>query len=117
MEGNIHQPANTGERASRTTLEVGQPFSDTDLEGAVKGMQDLLERKGVFGSTVEPQITRDEQHQEVAITFLLAVSAGLLARTLFHLTETNLGFSSDRLPGMDSHAPANDLQAEIPNTN
>ncbi|MEO8726693.1 MAG: ABC transporter permease, partial [Acidobacteriaceae bacterium] len=54
---------------------------------------------------------------EVALTFMLAISAGLLARTLFHLTETNIGFSSDRLLVMDAHAPANDLQAEIQKTN
>jgi predicted permease len=54
---------------------------------------------------------------EVALTFLLAVSAGLLGRTLLHLTSTDLGFSSDRLLVMYAHAPANGLESLIQKTN
>lgn len=69
VQGKLKSPPNAGQLANATQLELGQPYSDTDLEGAVKGMQELLERNGLYGSTIEPQISRDEQHQEVAITF------------------------------------------------
>ncbi len=69
VKGKLKSPPNTGQLANATQLQLGQPFGDDDLKDAIKGMQDLLERNGLYGSTVEPQVTRDAQHREVYITF------------------------------------------------
>jgi len=71
VKGKLKSPPNAGQLGNAAQLELGKPFSDDDLPGAVKGIQDLLERNGLYGASVEPQVTRDAQHQQVAVTFLV----------------------------------------------
>ncbi len=71
VRGKIQAPPNLGQLANATQLQLGQPFSDEDLRGAVQGMQSLLERNGLYGVAIQSQISRDEEHQQVEVTFLV----------------------------------------------
>ncbi len=50
-------------------MDLGTPFSDSDLDTAVGQLKALLQRNGLYRSTVTPQVVRDAQHQQVAVTF------------------------------------------------
>ncbi len=84
VTGKIKAPPNTGQLANATQLSLGKPFSDDDLQQASKGIQDMLERNGIFGSTVDPKVTRDAQHQQVSVTFTVKTTkrAKLVAPTV-----------------------------------
>jgi outer membrane protein insertion porin family len=78
VQGKVNNPPNRGQLSNATALQLGQPFSEDDLGGAVKGMQSLLERNGLHGATIEQRVTRDPDHQQVMITFF--VKTGKRAR-------------------------------------
>jgi outer membrane protein assembly complex protein YaeT len=78
VRGNPGTPPNTGQLANATRLQLGTPFDDTDIQGATAGMRDLLERNGLYRSTIQTQVSRDAEHQEVALNF--RVHAGNRAR-------------------------------------
>ena len=58
IKGKINSPPNKGQLSNATALQLGLPFNDDDLGGAVKGMQSLLERNGLYGATIEPSVAR-----------------------------------------------------------
>jgi outer membrane protein insertion porin family len=89
--GKVNLPPSEGQLADAARLELGQPFSDEDLDRAMKGMRGLLERNGLYNAEVTPKIERDPAHQEVSITF--QVEAGKRARLM--LPEVN---GDTRLP-------------------
>jgi outer membrane protein insertion porin family len=78
VQGKVSQPPKEGQLANATRLELGNPFTDDDLQVAVKGMHTLLQRNGLYLSTVDPKIERDSEHQQVLLTF--QVQAGKRAR-------------------------------------
>jgi outer membrane protein insertion porin family len=78
VQGKINKPPNRGQLSNATTLQLGQPFNDDDLRGAVQGMQSLLQRNGLYGATIEPRVTRDPEHQQTSVTFV--VKTGKRAR-------------------------------------
>jgi outer membrane protein insertion porin family len=78
VQGKINRPPNRGQLANAAALQLGQPFSDDDLDRAVQGMKTLLERNGLYVATIEPQVARDPAHRQVLVTFL--VKAGKRAR-------------------------------------
>jgi outer membrane protein insertion porin family len=76
--GKVDLPPSEGQLSDAARLELGQPFNDDDLDRAMKGMRSLLERNGLYGAEVTPEIERDPVHQEVSITF--QIDAGKRAR-------------------------------------
>jgi outer membrane protein assembly factor BamA len=78
VEGSIARPPTVGELADATRLDLGAPLDDDDVTQAVASIRDLLQRNGLYQTTVEPQVKRDPEHQQVAITF--QVDAGDRAR-------------------------------------
>lgn len=78
VRGKVKLPPSEGQLANATRLELGTPFDDEDIAGAVKGIQGLLERNGLYRNAVEPQVARDNQHQQVSLTF--EVDSGKRAR-------------------------------------
>ena len=78
VQGRLNTPPNRGQLSNATALQLGQPFSEDELGTAVKSMQSLLERNGLYGATIEPQVARDPVHQQVMVTFL--VKTGKRAR-------------------------------------
>ena len=78
VHGKINAPPNRGQLANSSRLDLGTPFSDQDVQTAVKGMERLLQRNGLYHATVTPKVERDAAHQQVAVTF--EVDAGKRAR-------------------------------------
>jgi outer membrane protein insertion porin family len=78
VRGKTKEPPNAGQLANASRLELGQPFTDDSLKGAVDGIQDLLKRNGFYGSMVQHDMTRDPDHQQVMLTF--RVKTGTRAR-------------------------------------
>ena len=76
--GKIHAPPSSGQLTSATRLELGAPFSEGDVDAAVTRLKSLLERNGLYRGTITPQVVRDPQHQQVAITF--QIDSGRRAR-------------------------------------
>lgn len=73
VQGKVKNPPNRGQLVNATQLELGTPFSDDDLPAAVSGVQRLLQRNGFYGATVQPELTRDDEHQQVNLTFLVKI--------------------------------------------
>ncbi|PWU02639.1 MAG: hypothetical protein C5B51_20460 [Terriglobia bacterium] len=78
VRGKVNYPPNEGQIANAARLEMGTPFTDDEVQTAVKGIRSLLERNGLYLAKVEPRIERDPEHQEVALTF--TVDTGKRAR-------------------------------------
>ncbi|MBV8729517.1 MAG: hypothetical protein JO336_06885, partial [Acidobacteriia bacterium] len=69
VKGKVSAPPNEGQLTNTSRLQLGTPFADTDIDTAIKGMQDILQRNGLYLAQVAPQISRDAEHQEVSVTF------------------------------------------------
>ena len=76
--GKTDSPPNDAQLTDASRLQLGEPFSDEDIDRAVEGMRGLLERNGFYRAQVTPQVVRDSVHQQVAITF--RVNVGRRAR-------------------------------------
>jgi outer membrane protein assembly complex protein YaeT len=69
VEGKIVSPPNRGQVASTTQLNLGSPFHDEDLTHAIEGIKNLLEANGLYEAEVTPAVERDNDAQQVFITF------------------------------------------------
>jgi outer membrane protein insertion porin family len=69
VRGKAPYPPNTGQLANATQLQLGTPFTDDEVQAAVQRIQNLFQRNGLYLARVTPQIDRDLEHQEVAVTF------------------------------------------------
>jgi outer membrane protein insertion porin family len=78
VRGDVSLPPNEGQLANATRLELGRPYEDDDLADALAGIRDLFERNGLYLSQVEPDVSRDAEHQQIGLTF--RVDAGHRAR-------------------------------------
>jgi outer membrane protein assembly complex protein YaeT len=78
VHGKINFPPNRGQLANATQLQLGAPFDDSQIQTAAQGIRSLLERNGLYLATITPQVQRDSEHQEVALTF--QVNSGKRAR-------------------------------------
>ena len=78
VRGPVSSPPSRGQLANATRLELGEPFDDSQIQTAADGIRRLLQRNGLYLATVNPQIVRDPEHQEVALTF--QVNSGVRAR-------------------------------------
>ena len=50
VRGKVRLPPGEGQLANAARLELGTPFNDEDLQGAVKGIRDLMQRNGLYQS-------------------------------------------------------------------
>jgi len=71
VHGKVKAPPNRGQLASATRLELGQPYEEDSLQKAVSSIENLLKRNGLYHANVDSQVTRDDQHQQVALTFIV----------------------------------------------
>jgi outer membrane protein insertion porin family len=72
VEADLRSPPTLGQIANATRLQLGEPFTNEDLDAAVENIQDLLRRNGFFMGTVVPETTRDEEHQQIFFRFVVA---------------------------------------------
>ena len=78
VRGKLHTPPNAGQLAGATRLQLGTAYEDSDVEGAIGKIRDLLQRNGLYLSKIEPKVGRDPEHQDVSLTF--TVDSGKRAR-------------------------------------
>jgi outer membrane protein assembly factor BamA len=78
VRGKVSLPPSEGQLANASRLELGTPFNDEDIQGAVKGIRDLMQRNGLYQSEIQPKINRESEHQQVSLTF--EVTSGKRAR-------------------------------------
>src|SRR6266849_5391114 len=69
VRGKVSLPPGEGQLANATRLELGTPFNDEDIEGAIKGIRGLMQRNGLYEGEIQPKIGRDAEHQQVSLTF------------------------------------------------
>jgi len=78
VRGRTGAPPSSGQLANATRLQLGTPYEEGDVRTATEGMRDLLERNGLYHSSIHSVVSRDAEHQEVALNF--RVDAGKRAR-------------------------------------
>jgi outer membrane protein insertion porin family len=78
VRGKVNLPPNAGQLANAARLEMGTPFEDENVQAATNGIQNLLQRNGLYLGTIQPKIERDAEHQQVSISF--QVESGKRAR-------------------------------------
>jgi len=78
VRGKVKLPPSEGQLSNATRLELGTPFNDDDLDSAVKGIQGLMERNGLYRGSIQPKIDHDQEHQQISLTF--QVDSGKRAR-------------------------------------
>jgi outer membrane protein insertion porin family len=69
VRGKISLPPNEGQLTNAARLELGTPFSEEDIAAATKGIQDLMQRNGLYKGSIEAHSQQDNEHQQVAVTF------------------------------------------------
>jgi outer membrane protein assembly complex protein YaeT len=78
VKGKVKAPPNRGQLANATRLELGQPYEDNSLQSAVNSVENMLKRNGLYHAKVDTLVVRDDQHQQVSLTFI--VDSGKRAR-------------------------------------
>jgi len=93
--GRVIDPPNRGQTASAAQFSLGSPFHDEDVTNAVKSIQQLLESNGLYESRVIPNVERQDQAQQVFISF--DVKPGKRARYDTPVIEGETKLSNDTI--------------------
>lgn len=78
VRGKVKMAPSEGQLQNAARLELGAPFDDADLQAASDSMRDLLQRNGLYLAKIQSNLSRDPEHQQVALTF--RVDSGKRAR-------------------------------------
>lgn len=69
VRGKVDSPPNKGQIRTASQLTLGTPFQDTDVAAAAKSIEALLRSNGLYHAEVQPEVHRDDQAQQVWLTF------------------------------------------------
>jgi outer membrane protein insertion porin family len=69
VAGKVSDPPNPGQLENATRLDLGQPFTESELQRALDGQKRLLESNGLHRSRLHPVFEYDNSHQQVSIRF------------------------------------------------
>ncbi|HZU28941.1 MAG TPA: POTRA domain-containing protein [Bryobacteraceae bacterium] len=69
VEGKVASPPNRGQVAANAGFTLGTPFHDEDVKQAQESIQKLLVANGLYDGTVRPEVERDNDGQQVFLTF------------------------------------------------
>jgi outer membrane protein assembly complex protein YaeT len=69
--GRISDPPNAGQLVNVTRLNLGQPFTETDVAPAQTAIEHLLESNGLHASQIRPEVSYDPHTQQVSVHFLV----------------------------------------------
>ncbi len=69
VEGKVAEPPNRGQVATAAALVLGVPFHDEDIANGVQSIKKVLEANGLYEAQVTPTVERDDQAQQVFVTF------------------------------------------------
>jgi outer membrane protein assembly factor BamA len=61
--------ANRAQVNTANQLSLGAPFHDEDIATAVASIKQLLTSNGLYRTEISPDVRRDQQMQEVYLTF------------------------------------------------
>ncbi|HUO28213.1 MAG TPA: POTRA domain-containing protein [Bryobacteraceae bacterium] len=78
VEGRISDPPNRGQLSNVTRLNLGQPFTESDIGPAQEAMTRLLESNGLYNAQIHPEIDYSPKTEEASIRFV--VDSGRRAR-------------------------------------
>jgi len=67
--GKAPAPPNRGQISTAARLDLGVPFHDEDVTNAVASIKHLLDDNGLYEADVEPAVERDNNAQQVFVTF------------------------------------------------
>jgi outer membrane protein assembly complex protein YaeT len=70
-DGNISAPPNRAQITAANQLSLGTRFHDEDIAAAVESIKQLLTSNGLYQVEVVPDVRRDQQNQEVYLTFTI----------------------------------------------
>jgi outer membrane protein assembly complex protein YaeT len=76
--GRISDPPNPGQLVNVTRLNLGQPFTESDVPPAQTAIERLLVANGLHQSQVRPELSYDPHTQQVSVHFV--VDSGRRAR-------------------------------------
>lgn len=68
-EGRVKAPPNRGQVVNAAQLSLGQPFDPKDLDPALKNIQDLFVRNGLYDATVKYRLEPSQNAQQMNIIF------------------------------------------------
>ncbi|HEY7389652.1 MAG TPA: POTRA domain-containing protein [Bryobacteraceae bacterium] len=71
IQGKISSPPNRAQIHAADQLQLGAPFHDEDVTAAVSSIKQLLTSNGLYRAEVSPEVSRDQQTQEVHLTFTI----------------------------------------------
>jgi len=74
VEGNVMIDPNRGQVVSTAQLSLGAPFQEQDLTRATESIERLLRANGFYEATLTPSTERDNDAQQVFITFQIKES-------------------------------------------
>lgn len=69
IQGKAASPPNKPQIQAALQLSLGTPFHEDDVAAAQKSIEQLLKSNGFYNVQVTPQIKRDDQLQQVYLTF------------------------------------------------
>jgi outer membrane protein assembly complex protein YaeT len=69
VDGKIPSPPNRAQIASTAQLTLGTPVRDEDVKNAGDAIGELLKSNGLYEAELTPEITRDDQAQQIFLTF------------------------------------------------
>jgi len=72
VQGKINSPPNKAQVRTASQLSLGAPFHDADVQAAVDSIENLLKSNGLYHAQVTPEVRRDDQAQQVFLTFRLS---------------------------------------------
>src|SRR5262249_4482648 len=64
-------PPNRDQPAAATKLELGAPFTDSQMGQAMKNMQDRLRANGFYSARIESRVDRTPATEEASIYFVI----------------------------------------------
>lgn len=76
--GRISSPPRAGQLENASTLDLGQPFTETKMQESAVAQKRLMESNGLFRSQITPSFTYDNSYQQINIRF--DVTSGPRAR-------------------------------------
>jgi outer membrane protein assembly complex protein YaeT len=70
--GRINSPPRDSQLENASSLDLGQPFNEAEMQAAAAAQKRLMESNGLFLSNITPAFTYDQSYQQINIRFDIA---------------------------------------------
>jgi outer membrane protein assembly complex protein YaeT len=95
VTGAVSSPPNAAQLANAAQLELGQPFTQKNLDEALANQRRLLESNGLYDATIQPVIRWNDDYQQVEVHF--EISSGRRARFTTPVLNGDLEMPAERI--------------------